>query len=215
MNESISKQTLRRLPVYLHYLKSLPEHPCNISATAIAQGLGLNDVQVRKDLAAVSCGGRPKVGYVCEELIADIECFLGFDDADSAVIVGAGNLGRALLSYGGFEKYRLNILAAFDVDDAMIGRTYAGKRILPLERLGNLCGRLNVGIGIITVPAQAAQEVCDILVASGVGAIWNFAPTHLRVPSHVLVQNENMAASLAVLSKHLSVKLLDPASGLL
>ena len=99
---SVSTQTLQRLPLYLNYLRSLPDDtPENISATAIADALRLGDVQVRKDLASVSSGGRPKVGYVTRDLTADLERFLGYHDVDTAVLVGAGNLGRSLLSYGG------------------------------------------------------------------------------------------------------------------
>lgn len=203
--QSISKQALMRLPVYLNYLKSLPVGaPANISATAIAEALHLHDVQVRKDLAVVSSGGRPKVGYVTQNLIHDLEQFLGYDNTDHAVVVGVGNLGRALLLYDGFRTFGLNIVAAFDRDEALIGQTIGDKCVFPMEKLENLCERLKIRIGIITVPAAAAQPVCDALIRGGVLAIWNFAPTHLNVPKGVLVQNENMAASLAMLSKHLS-----------
>lgn len=114
---SVSKQTLERLPAYLNYLKSLPEEEApNISATIIAEELGLNDVQVRKDLAMISSGGRPKVGYITAGLIQDIEQFLGYGNADRAVIVGAGHLGQALLCYHGFSEYGLEVVAAFDAD---------------------------------------------------------------------------------------------------
>ncbi len=203
--QSVSLQTLKRLPLFLNYLKSLPEDGVsNISATTIANALGLNDVQVRKDLALVSTGGRPRIGYVTQKLINDIEQFLGYDDVNTAVIIGAGNLGRALLFYDGFPKYGFNIVAAFDVDPSAVGTAVNGKRILPADKLGDLCTRMKIRIGIITVPETEAQAVCDTLVESGVLAIWNFAPVHLKVPGHILLQNENMACSLAVLSKHLT-----------
>lgn len=204
---TISRQTLQRLPLYLNYLKMLPGETDNISATAVAQALGLGEVQVRKDLAAVSDRGRPKVGYEKLGLIRDIEEFLGYDNADSAVIVGAGNLGRALLSYGGFADYGLDVVAAFDADYTRQGTAENGKHIFPLSRLEELCARMQVKIGVITVPAAAAQSVCDTMIAAGVLAIWNFAPVHLKVPEGVLVHNENMAVSLAVLSQHLADKL--------
>lgn len=205
---SISKQTLQRLPVYLNYLKTLPENKTeNISATTIADALKLNDVQVRKDLASVSSGGRPKIGYVTEKLIADIERFLGYDNRDSAVIVGVGNLGHALLSYGGFVRYGLEIVAAFDSDSEVAGTVVNGKRVLPAADIKKVCSDLKVRIGIITVPGENAQEVCDALIDGGIMAVWNFAPVHLNVPDGVLVQNENMACSLAVLSQHLREKI--------
>ena len=205
---SVSKQTLERLPIYLNYLRSLPEgSPANISATAIAEALGLHDVQVRKDLASVSSGGRPKIGYVARNLAADIESFLGYHDVGSAVLVGAGNLGRALLSYQGFSDYGLEIVAAFDKDEQIVGTTVSGKQVLSVEKLADLCCRMQIHIGIILVPASEAQKVCDILVSSGVLAIWNFAPVHLNVPENVLVRNEDIAGSLAVLAKRLAEKL--------
>lgn len=203
--QSISRQTLQRLPLYRNYLKFLPEDGIfHISATAIAEALGLNDVQVRKDLASISNGGRPKVGYIKEDLLRTIEQFLGFQDAHSAVIVGAGNLGRALLSYDGFSKYGLDVVVAFDTDEAVIGKQINGKQVLSADKIKNLCSRMKICIGIIAVPDQTAQSVCDQLIESGISAIWNFTPVLLKVPENVLVKNENLTNSLMVLSQHLT-----------
>lgn len=208
MEKEISKATLKRLPTYLSYLKALPEDAsANISATALAAGLHMGEVQVRKDLALVSDGGRPKIGYNREHLIADIENFLGYGNSNDAVLIGAGKLGRALLGYGGFAEYGLNIVAAFDANDTLIGTTNGGKPIMHLSRLGEVCQRYKIKIGIITVPAEYAQGVCDLLIENGILAIWNFAPKHLNVPDGILVQNENMAASLALLCKHLNERM--------
>ncbi len=208
--QSISTQTLHRIPLYLNYLRSLPKDGAeNISATAIAEALGLNDVQVRKDLAQVSSGGRPKIGYITKRLIADIEEFMGYNDTRSAIVAGAGNLGRALFSYGGFSEYGLELVAAFDVDEALIGTSIAGKPVLSFDKMKDLCQRMNIRIGIITVPSEAAQQVCDQMVESGILAIWNFAPVHLSVPEDVLVRYENIACSLAVLAKRLNDKLME------
>ncbi len=206
MSSNISKHTLQRLPLYLSYIKALPaDAPKNISATMIADALQLNDVQVRKDLASVSSSGKPKVGYNVKDLIAELESFLGYDNVDDAIIVGAGSLGKALLNYGGFKEYGLNILAAFDLCSEP--EEFQGKTVFPIEQLESVCHRMNIRIGIITVPAASAQEICDNLVKSGVRAIWNFAPVHLVVPEGILVQNENMASSLALLSNHLREEL--------
>lgn len=202
--KSISKSTLQRLPTYLTYLKSLSEQrPVNISATAIASALGMGEVQVRKDLASVSDAGKPKIGYNIGDLIHELETFLGYDDVDGAVVVGAGKLGKALLDYRGFSEYGLNIVAGFDVKEEKLGMSESGKRIFAMEKFEDLCKRMKIRIGIITVPATQAQAICDLMVGSGILAILNFAPTHLVVPNHILVQNENIAASLAVLSNHL------------
>ena len=206
-HKEISKSVLKRLPGYLAYLKSLPEDASPyISATALANSLGMGEVQVRKDLAMVCDGGRPKVGYPRELLIEDISQFLGYDNTTDAVLVGAGKLGQALMGYKGFDDYGLNILAAFDAAPAM-EQTEEGKRVYPMEKLESFCRKNNVLMAIITVPAEVAQSVCDRLIQCGIEAIWNFAPTHLDVPEKILVQNENMATSLAVLSMHLQAKI--------
>ena len=205
--KKISKAVLKRLPGYLAYLKSLPEGTAtHISATALANALGMGEVQVRKDLAMVSDGGRPKVGYLRETLIDDIEQFLGYDNTTDAVIIGAGKLGQALMGYKGFEEYGLNILAAFDRNPKM-DMTDDGKPIYSMDKLEKFCRTHKVLMGIIAVPGSGAQEVCDKLIAAGIKAVWSFAPTHLEVPSHILVQYENMATSLAVLSMHLQAQI--------
>ena len=177
-----------------------------LPATAMANALGMGEVQVRKDLALVSDGGRPKIGYLREGLIEDISQFLGYDNTTDAILVGAGKLGQALLGYSGFEAYGLNILAAFDISPKA-EKTVDGKPIIPMERMESFCRTNKVLMGIITVPSEHAQEVCDRMIACGIKAIWNFAPVHLDVPGNILVQNENMATSLAVLSMHLQAQI--------
>ena len=200
-HKELSKAVLKRLPGYLSYLKSLPEDSSPyISATAIANALNMGEVQVRKDLAVVSKAGKPKIGYPKADLIENISRYLCYDNTTDAILIGAGKLGQALLGYSGFAAYGLNILAAFDVAPA-------DSSIYPIEQLEGFCRENNVHMGIITVPAEHAQEVCDRMIRCGIKAIWNFAPVHLDVPQHTLVQNENMATSLAVLSMHLQAQM--------
>lgn len=194
----VSRKLLKRLPVYLNYLKSLPECTECISATTIAKALGLGDVQVRKDLAKVSHTGRRKTGRSREQLIRDIETYLDFATETGTVLVGAGKLGQALLDYSGFEESGLNVMAGFDIQPAA-KYSGSGKPIYPMNRLESFCKHYDVHIGIIAVPAENAQTVCDCLVACGIKAIWNFAPVHLQVPEHVVIQSENMAVSVASL----------------
>ena len=205
--KEISKSVLKRLPGYLAYLKNMPENDSPyISATALAGALGMGEVQVRKDLAAVCKGGRPKLGYPKNLLIEDIERFLGYDNTTDAVLIGAGKLGQALLGYGGFSAYGLNILAGFDCmprEDWCV----EGRPIYHIDQLESFCRGHMVRMGIITVPVEQAQGICDKLIGCGIKAIWNFAPTHLEVPENILVQNENMATSLAVLSMHLQAQM--------
>ena len=199
---SIPKATLGRLPQYLAYLRSLPEMRRTISATAIAQALSLGDVQVRKDLAAVSGAGKPKIGYETDKLIADIESHLGYERLTNAVLVGAGKLGRALLDYDGFENFGVKIVAGFDCNETSLKK--GAKDILPIRDIGAYCREHNVRLGIITVGQGSAQEVCDKLVESGVEAIWNFAPCSLDVPNNIIVKQENLALSLAYLKGQIS-----------
>lgn len=210
MNDKyISKNSLNRIPFYFDYLKKIKKEGRKyVSSTSIAKKLNLNDVQVRKDLALVSQnGGKPKVGYEIDELLSDIELFLGFKNENRSVLVGVGSLGRALLNYDGFAEYGLSIVKAFDVNKSLVNTSINNTEILSIEELENFCKRNEIHIGIITVPRLFAQEIADRLVSAGVKAIWNFAPTKLNISDDILVQNENMASSLAVLSRHLQVKL--------
>ena len=204
--QGISRQALLRLPNYLNYLKKLQsEGVQTVSAPKIAAALGQNEVQVRKDIAFVSsCAGKPKTGFDTTQLVRDLESFLGYDNVNEAVLVGAGQLGRALLNYKGFAEYGVHIVAAFDTDETLTAQTFGTEqRIFPMEKLEDLCERMRIHIGIVTVPAESAQAVCDKLIACGIRAILNFAPTQITVPQGILLQNENIASSLAVLSAHL------------
>lgn len=199
---SISKATLGRLPQYLEYLRDLPENRRTISATAIAKALSLGDVQVRKDLAAVSGAGKPKIGYQTDKLITDIESHLGYERLTNAVLVGAGKLGRALLDYDGFEEFGVKVVAGFDCNDMALKK--GAKDILPIGDIKDFCREHDVRLGIITVGQGSAQEVCDKLVESGIEAIWNFAPVTLKVPHGILLKQENLALSLAYLNNQIS-----------
>lgn len=200
---SISKATLGRLPRYLDFLRELPtDKTPYISATAIAKELCLGDVQVRKDLASVSGTGKPRLGYITNELIDRIEEALGYNRSTKAVLVGAGKLGRALLQFDEFRKYGVEISAAFDSNEKII--SIGGKtEILPMNQLKYYCRTKNVRLGIITVGKGSAQNVCDQMVESGITAIWNFAPCKLKAPVGILLQNENLALSLAHLNNQL------------
>lgn len=201
----VPQPVLKRLPRYLNYIKSKKAEGWErISSTVIAADLSLNPVQVRKDLAYVSDSGKPRTGFSVDELVRDLSVFLGYGSNKDAVLVGAGHLGHTLLAYERFAYYGLNILAAFDRDERLIGTEVHGKPVFAARRIPEITERLCASIGIITVPAEGAQEVCDLLVAGGVQAIWNFAPTHLETPRNVIVQNEDIAASLALLSTKLA-----------
>ena len=199
----ISEKTMGRLPLYSNYLHALPPEVQFASATSIAEGVGLHQVQVRKDLASISNEGRPRRGYPKESLLATIDQYLWKKSGFKLVLIGAGNLGSALLLYEGFSNLGYRIIAAFDRDPRIIGKQIGDFTVQPIERACQFCKEHGVKIGIVAVPATEAQEVCNQLITGGVAAIWNFAPIHLHVPKEVQVSNENIAASLAILAQRL------------
>lgn len=206
MRKNISPSTLKRLPIYLHYLKGVASKQVNVSATQIAGALDFGEVQVRKDLASISCGGKPKIGYAVKVLVREIEEYLGISERNDAVLVGVGRLGQALLEYTGFSEFGLTITAGFDVREEIIGSQIGGKPIFDASNMENYVKENGTTMGILTVPAKGAQATANALVKAGIKAIWNFSPTHIVVPDSVAVKNENLAASLAVLSKQIKEK---------
>lgn len=199
----ISKATLGRLPHYLQLLRELSDDNVpSISATVIAKKLSLGEVQVRKDLSAVSGAGKPRIGYKTVDLIKSIEAYLGQGDMTNAVLVGAGKLGKALLEFDDFEDYGVKIIAAFDCNETAI-RYNRSIEILPMNDFDSFCKKNNVKIGIITVGAGSAQDVCNRMIESGIMAIWNFAPCNLEVPDGILIKQERLALSLAYLNNKL------------
>lgn len=207
----LSKRALKRMPYYFSYLKDLEaDNVMYVSAPTIAKLMDMNAVQVRKDLAAVSKSqGLPKKGFEVKALLKDVGDYLGYNKREEAVLIGVGHLGKALLSFKGFDDYGLDIVAAFDSSKALVGKRIRNKTVFDLPELEGICRKRKIRIAIITVPAEYAQEIADVLINAGILAIWNFAPVHIKVPEHILVQNENMASSLAVLSNHLRARLGD------
>ena len=188
------------MPVYLNYLKGKTCGTKFVSSGHIAEDLGLGEVLVRKDLAFTAAVGRPRVGYVTEELIAAIEEVLCYNGKRHAVIVGYGALGKAILGYGGFGYYGIEIVAAFDSDKEKVGEVHLGKPVYDIADAVKEIPRLNASLAILCVPAKAAQEVTNLLIESGIKAILNFAPTTLKIPEGVEVRQIDVAANLAILS---------------
>ena len=192
---TLSKATLGRLPMYLRYIRSQSTE--YISASEMARTLNLGEVLVRKDLGSVCDLGRPKVGYPRRELLQTLEDTLGVRECVPVVLAGTGKLGRALMRYRGFEDFGLRIVAGFDVDPDKLNLSDASDLVLPMEQLDTFCRQHGVRVGVITVPAFAAQAVCDRMVEAGITAIWNFAPCRLSVPEGISLRHEDLALSLA------------------
>ena len=193
----ISRATLSRLPVYLDYIRAQSDD--RISASEMARVLKLGEVLVRKDLNSVCDKGRPKTGFPRRELLEDLEEILGVHRKVPVIVVGAGKLGSALMRYRGFMDFGLCIVAGFDTDPRKLDPDRMECPILPFEAMETYCRENGVHVGVIAVPAKAAQSVCENMISSGITAIWNFAPCPLSTPEGIAVQNENLALSLAYL----------------
>jgi redox-sensing transcriptional repressor len=198
--KNFSASTVRRLPSYLPVIRDLQQEGKDyVSAAAIAKVLDLDPVQVRKDLAMTGIAGTPQKGFPVEDIIYAIEHFLGWNTTSDAVLVGAGNLGSALLGYKGFLLHSLNIMAAFDDDSRKIGTRIHGIKILNTKTMDIQIKKFGVKIAILTVPAECAQESANALVGAGIEGIWNFTGVKLKVPDNIAVQQEDLSAGYAML----------------
>ncbi len=193
--------SIRRLPLYLRALQGLKDSGQDVvSSSWLARELELQQIVVKKDLEITQAVGKTGVGYAVEDLISAIEDYLGWNNFTDAFLVGAGNLGQALLGYAGFREFGLRIVAAFDTNPDLIGSELHGVPVFDLTKLPNLAERLHVHLAVLTVPSPVAQDVCDTLVGNGVLGIWNFTPVKLQVPRGVIVRREDLASGLAELS---------------
>ena len=206
---NIPEPTVRRMPSYLSHLKILKSKgEMYVSAPQIAKNLNLEATQVTKDLSYTKIVGKTRVGYEISELITVLSEFLGFHQIKDAFLVGAGNLGEALIKYEGFKDFGLKIVAAFDINEKIVGKKIVGVDILHLDEFRNLAEKMNVVLGIITTPASEAQSVADLMVGWGIKAIWNFSPTTIKVPEGVIVQNTSIYSNLAVIFNKLNNQFL-------
>lgn len=196
-----NQPTIKRLPSYLHIIETAQrEGKEYISGTVIAEELKLEPIQVRKDLALTGIVGKPRIGFPVDDLIKAIYAFLEWDREHRAIIVGAGNLGTALMGYREFNNRGMNIVAAFDLDKTKIGNSHHGTPVYSLGQMSEKIAELGVDMAILTVPSGHAQAVADLLVRAGIRAIWNFTNIKLKVPEEVIVQKEDLSSGYAVLS---------------
>ncbi len=202
----IPKATVERLPLYYRCLERVSsyENTDVVSSKELGGKLGIPSTQVRKDLSYYGEFGRRGVGYDVDGLRKSIGKILGVDKMWQAVLVGAGNLGRALVNYEGFIKMGLKITKILDADLVKIGNRIGDITVNSMKELGSIVEENNINIGIVAVPAASAQEVTENMISVGIKSIWNFAPTRLIVPEDVLVRNEDLAVGIASLIYHLS-----------
>lgn len=201
----LRKLVLERLMRYYRFLAEGRGRtpPATVTSAEIAEALDIDPTQVRKDLGAIGLVGLGRVGFDACEVCRAIRVSLGFDRPYRAVLVGAGHLGSALMTYVRFSQWGLNFAAAFDTDRRKIGRFVAGCRVQSVRSLAAYVARHDIRMAILTTPVDVAQRVTDRLVAAGVRAIWNFTPTRLAVPDTVFVRNEHISLGLSELAYYL------------
>lgn len=195
--------TVARLPIYLRCLRTLQERDVDtVSSERLADLAGVNAAKVRKDLSYLGSYGTRGIGYDVEYLVYQVSRELGLTQEWPAVIVGVGNLGRALADYAGFTERGFPVVALVDADPAKTGTRVAGMPIRPVGELPELVAEHGIAVGVVATPPDAAQDVTDLLVEAGVGAILNFAPTVLAVPDDVSLRKVDLAVELQILSFH-------------
>ncbi len=203
--DTLNRQTLKRLLFDYNFINNNLQQFTSgtISSAQIAEFSNADETQVRKDFAAIGLKGRPRVGFDISEVIHAVRHALGFDQNNTAIVIGAGRLGGAIAAYEGFIAQGLHIVAMFDVNPAKIGLVIGGHIVQPMEQMKAILHKHQVRMAILTVPAQAAQEITDLLIKAEINAIWNFSPAHLVAPNNIIIRDERMAEGLTELTYHL------------
>lgn len=203
--ETVPQGVVVRLPVYFRYLTELESAGTErISSAQIGEALDFTAAQIRSDLSYFGSFGQQGYGYNVKELLDQVKQILGITRKHSMVLVGAGNLGKAIGSYEWFREEGFDIKAIFDVDPHLIGNYHGGCAIRSIDEISTYLRENATDIGIIATPKSAGQSVCDLLVEGGVRSIWNFSPAHLSVPDHVIVENIHLTDSLLRLAFRLN-----------
>ena len=211
--EPVPNPAVRRLSLYLRQLEAFKRKDRRtISSKQLGESLGLTDAQVRKDFAYFGQFGHPGIGYRVDDLIAQVKRILGTDKTWNVLLVGAGNLGRALLAYKGFDQKGFRLVAVFDADPSKVGKRQASFTIQPLSELADTVHKQAIKLAMIAVPADSAQDVADQLVAAGVRGLLNFAPVSLTVPPEVALNAVDLAVQLEQLSFQVSLSSISQAS---
>lgn len=204
-SKNVPMVVIRRLPRYYRYLgELLKQGVTRISSKTLSEKMGVTASQIRQDLNCFGGFGQQGYGYKIENLYYEIGEILGLSRGYKTVIVGAGNLGRALANHAGFEKRGFRLMALFDNDEAVIGKQIHGLAIQPMDRLEEFFEKEGADIAILAVPKSSVKEVADRLVALGIKGLWNFSYTDIDVPEHVAVENVHLTDSLMTLAYKLT-----------
>ncbi len=211
MNEDkkvlLPEPTLRRLPWYLAYVNMLQSQNIEyVSSTQISKSINVDSSQIAKDLSFLNIKGKTRIGYQVENLAVELSNFLGFHERHSAFMVGVGSLGAALIQDSGLMQYGLQIVAGFDINEKLIGTEICGVPIFNVADLSAQQQCFHADIGVVAVPVEHAQHTADLLVESGVKAIWNFTPFRIKVGDDVVIQNTSIYAHLAVMYNRINCR---------
>lgn len=199
-DQRLSRAAAHRLSLYLRCVAVWPADGGKVSSGRIAAAVGVSDAQVRRDLAALGHLGQRGIGYEAKELASAIRAALGINRTWRAVLIGVGNLARALLRYQGFRAQGFEIVGLFDADSSKVGQSVEGLKVEPADKLGERVSALGAELGVLTVPGEVAQGVADVLAAAGVRGILNFAPVVLRLPPSVRLVTVDLAIQLEQLA---------------
>jgi len=203
--EIVKNSAIRRLPVYYRHILKMDKAGTEFTSARILSELtGVHKTQIRKDISLTGLVGVPRRGHNVKSLIKGIAEYLNWNDVSSAFIVGAGNLGKALMNYDNFEASGMKIVAAFDTSANEVGKVINGIEILPMDKFMDLTERMHIHIGIITTPAEQAQPIANLMVDGGIKGIWNFTYTQIKVPDDIVVETVDLYRGLGVLSKRLA-----------
>jgi len=203
VDSRVPDATVARLATYLRVLGTLADRSvATVSSEELAVAAGVNSAKLRKDLSYLGSYGIRGVGYDVTTLTEQISRTLGLTVHRSVALIGVGNLGQALAGYAGFASRGFRIAALLDADPGRVGSEIRGLRVRGIAELADVVAEYDITIGVLAVPATAAQDVCDRLVEAGVTSILNFAPVVLSVPAHVHLRKVDLAAELQILSFH-------------
>lgn len=203
----LPEPTLRRLPWYLAYVNLLRARKVEyVSSTQISKEINVDASQIAKDLSFLNIKGKTRIGYEVDTLVRELETFLGFKEVHNAYMIGVGSLGGALIQDSGLSQYGLNIIAGFDINPALIGTSICGVPIYDIKELEGRSAETGTEIGILAVPVEHAQEAADMLIESGLKAIWNFTPFRIKAPENIVIQNTSIYAHLALIYNRMQEK---------
>lgn len=200
----LPEPTLRRLPWYLAYVETLlargEEH---VSSTGISKALNVDSSQIAKDLSFLNLKGKTRIGYSVPDMAEALSDFLGFKEVHRACVFGTGSLGKALIRDNGLANYGLQIVGAFDVNPRLVGAPIEDVPVSGMDQMPEIMERFSPSVAILTVPAEAAQDVADKAISAGFRAIWNFTPYRVKVPENIAMANTSIYAHLALIYNRL------------